>query len=383
MAYFEIVKTDSGSRARVGRITTAHGVVQTPAFLPIGTKGAVKAVTNDELRQAGGEIILANTYHLWQKPGDDVIARAGGLHKFISWSGPIFTDSGGFQVFSLAKMRRVLEQGVEFRFELDGRLALLTPEKSIQIQANLGSDIALILDDFPGYPFVYEQSVESIERTKRWAERALEAHTKIVKQGATTNPEQKVWGIVQGASFPDLRERSAQDMVGFGFEGFCIGGVAVGEPAQEMMKAVAAAVPHLPDSVPSHLLGVGAPADIVKAVALGCDTFDCVIPTREARHGKLYVAAADGALPYAEMDMRLEKYKEDFSKIDETCDCYLCQHHHRAYLRHLFTTGEPLAMNLATAHNLKFYLQLMVKIRAAISNGTFTEFSQQYGSEAI
>lgn len=380
MAYFEIIKQDNNSRARVGIINTAHGTVNTPAFLPIGTRGVVKAVTGNELKQAGAEIILANTYHLWQKPGDDLIARAGGLHKFIGWDGPIFTDSGGFQVYSLAKMRRVIEEGVEFRFDLDGRLAMLTPEKSVQIQANLGSDIALILDDFPGYPFVYEQSLASIERTTRWAERALVAYEKIFKHGVPINPKQKLWGIVQGANFPDLRERSAKDMVALGFVGFAIGGVAVGEPVEEMMKAVSAAVPHLPESAPRHLLGVGRPTDIVKAVSQGCDTFDCVIPTREARHGKLYVSSLNAGWLYEEIDIRLERYKEDFSKIDESCDCYLCQNHHKAYLRYLFTISEPLAMNLATIHNLRFYLKLMQEIRQRILDGTFSEMISHYNN---
>jgi queuine tRNA-ribosyltransferase len=380
MPYFEVLKSDPGSRARTGVIHTAHGDIQTPAFLPIGTKGAVKSVTTEELKFWGADIILANTYHLWQRPGDGLIYKAGGLHKFMNWKGPIFTDSGGFQVFSLAKMRKVGEGGVVFQFDLDGRTEILSPEKSIDIQANLGSDIALILDDFPGYPFEYERSKESIALTKRWAERAIKEYQKIIIDGDPINPGQKLWGIVQGASFPDLREQSAKDMVGLGFEAFAIGGVAVGEPHEEMMKAVEASIPHLPENSPKHLLGVGTPFDIVQAAARGCDTFDCVIPTREARHGRLYISAKDEAQAegYATIDIRLEKYKEDFTTIDNTCDCYLCLNHTRSYLRHLFATGEPLAIRLATMHNLRFYLNLMKKIRTAISYDYFGEMAKNY-----
>ncbi len=385
MPYFEIIKSGSASKARCGVIHTEHGDVMTPTFLPIGTKGAVKTVTAEELKFWGADIILANTYHLWQRPGDALIYKAGGLHKFMNWKGPIFTDSGGFQVFSLAKMRKVMEAGVLFQFDLDGKQEILSPEKSVDIQANLGSDICLILDDFPGYPFEYERSKESIALTKRWAERAIKEHQKIVLDGDPINPGQKLWGIVQGASFKDLREQSAKDMVNLGFEGFAIGGVAVGEPHKEMMLAVEAAMPHLPETAPKHLLGVGTPFDIVQAVARGCDTFDCVIPTREARHGRLYISSryqvesskqqTDG---YSTLDIRLERYKEDFTPVDNTCDCYLCLNHTKSYLRHLFQTGEPLAERLATMHNLKFYLNLMKKIRNAITYDYFDEMAENY-----
>lgn len=385
MPYFEILKSDSTSKARNGIIHTAHGDINTPAFLPIGTKGAVKSVTAEELKFWGAEIVLANTYHLWQRPGDTLIYKAGGLHKFMNWKGPIFTDSGGFQVYSLAKMRKVMEAGVLFQFDLDGRQEILSPEKSVDIQANLGSDICLILDDFPGFPFEYERSKESIALTKRWAERAIREFKKIIIDGDPINPGQKLWGIVQGASFPDLREQSAKDMVELGFEAFAIGGVAVGEPHEEMMKAVEAAIPHLPETSPKHLLGVGTPFDIVQAVARGCDTFDCVIPTREARHGRLYVSSQQSADSsqqkiegYSTMDIRLEKHKEDFTPVDLACDCYLCLNHTKSYLRHLFATGEPLAIRLATMHNLKFYLNLMKKIRTAIQYDYFEDMVKGY-----
>ncbi len=382
--YFEITKKVEGTRARTGVIHTAHGDVTTPQFLPIGTKGTIKTVTSEEIKFWGASMVLANTYHLWQRPGDALIYKAGGLHKFMNWKGPIFTDSGGFQVYSLAKMRKVLELGVLFQFDMDGKQELLSPEKSIDIQANLGSDICLILDDFPGYPFEYKRSKESIELTKRWAERAVQEHKRIIEDGDPVNPGQKLWGIVQGASFPDLREESAKNMVELGFEGFAIGGVAVGEPHVEMMKAVDYAIPHLPETAPKHLLGVGTPFDIIQGVARGCDTFDCVIPMREARHGRLYISKRGeegenlGKEGYETIDIRLAKYAEDFTPIDPTCNCYACVNHTRAYVNHLIKSGEILGARLATMHNLRFYLNFMEKIRTAIDNDYFEDMLASY-----
>lgn len=383
--YFEVIKSDPGSKARIGVIHTGHGDVHTPAFLPIGTKGTVKSVTSEELRFWGADMILANTYHLWQRPGDLLIYKAGGLHKFMNWKNAIFTDSGGYQVFSLAKLRQVSDTGVLFRFDLDGREMLLTPEKSVQVQVNLGSDIALVFDDFPGYPFEYQRTSDAIEQTRRWTERAVSEFTRLMKWGDLINPGQKLWGIVQGASFEDLRKKSAQAVASFGFEGYAIGGVAVGEPTEEMLKAVDYSVPHLEPEKPKHLLGVGTPYDIVQAVARGCDTFDCVIPTREARHGKLYIAArkephggGQASDSYTTIDIRKKLFEEDFTPVDNTCDCYGCLNHTRAYLRHLFINDEPLAIRLATMHNLRFYLNLMKKIRNAIQYDFFPEFAAGY-----
>jgi len=380
MAYFDILKKVDNSRARNGVIHTAHGDIQTPMFLPIGTQGTVKTVTSEELKFWGAQMILANTYHLWQRPGDGLIYKAGGLHKFMNWKGPIFTDSGGFQVYSLAKMRKTMEAGVLFQFDLDGKQEILSPEKSVDIQANLGSDIALILDDFPGYPFEHERSLQSIELTKRWAERAVKEYQNIMGHGDPINPGQKLWGIVQGASFPDLRERSAKDMAELGFEGFAIGGVAVGEPHEEMMVAIEAAIPYLPETAPKHLLGVGTPFDIIQAVARGCDTFDCVIPTREARHGRLYInkRTEDSKEGYETIDIRLEKHKEDFTPVDPICNCYLCVNHTRAYLRHLIKTDEILGVRLATMHNLRFYINLMEKIRLAVEHDYFDKMLEEF-----
>ncbi len=378
--YFEITKKVDGTRARMGIIHTAHGDVTTPQFLPIGTKGTIKTVTSEEIKFWGATMVLANTYHLWQRPGDALIYKAGGLHKFMNWKGPIFTDSGGFQVYSLAKMRKVLEAGVLFQFDMDGKQEILSPEKSIDIQANLGSDICLILDDFPGFPFEHKRSKESIELTKRWAERAVAEHKKIMDHGDPINPGQKLWGIVQGASFEDLRKQSAENMVELGFEGFAIGGVAVGEPHEEMMKAVSYAIPHLPEEAPKHLLGVGTPYDIVQAVGQGCDTFDCVIPMREARHGRLYISARteDGKEAYETIDVRNAQYAEDFTPIDSSCNCYACLNHTRAYVNHLIKSDEMLGARLATMHNLRFYLNLMDKIRKAIEFDYFDDMLNDF-----
>ncbi len=380
MEYFEILKKDSNSKARLGVIHTAHGDVKTPYFNPIGTKGTVKSITSEELKFWGAEMILANTYHLWQRPGDALIAKAGGLHKFMNWKNAIFTDSGGYQVFSLAKMRQVMEAGVLFRFDMDGKSAILSPEKSIQIQSNLGSDVALILDDFPGFPFEYDRTKQAIEQTTRWAERAKREFERIQQSDSPVNPGQKLWGIVQGASFPDLRERSAKEIRALDFPGYAIGGVAVGEPTEEMLKAVDMAIPHLEEEKPRHLLGVGTPYDIVQAVLRGCDSFDCVIPTREARHAKLYISARDqqGREVYKTIDIRKAEFAEDFTPVDNDCDCYGCLSHTRAYLRHLFAADEPLSIRLATMHNIKFYLNLMKKIRTALENEYFTEFAEGF-----
>jgi len=378
--YFEILKKDPDSKARLGVIHTAHGDVQTPYFNPIGTKGTVKSITSEELKFWGAEMILANTYHLWQRPGDALIAKAGGLHKFMNWKNAIFTDSGGYQVFSLAKMRQVMEAGVLFRFDMDGKSAILSPEKSIQIQSNLGSDVALILDDFPGFPFEYDRTKQAIEQTTRWAERAKREFERIQQSDSPVNPGQKLWGIVQGASFPDLRERSAKEIRALDFPGYAIGGVAVGEPTEEMLKAVDMAIPHLEEEKPRHLLGVGTPYDIVQAVLRGCDSFDCVIPTREARHGRLYISARDqqGREAYKTIDIRKAEFAEDFSPVDNDCDCYGCLSHTRAYIRHLFASDEPLSIRLATMHNIKFYLNLMKKIRNALENEYFKEFAEGF-----
>src|SRR3989344_666577 len=388
--FFQIKKKDPKSRARLGGLRTAHGEVQTPAFTPIVTKATVKVVTSEELKFWGAGMILANTYHLWLKPGDTLIHNAGGLHKFMGWDGPIMTDSGGFQVFSLGKPDRkfaghsegrkpfsveVSEQGVSFQAGDDGSKQVLTPEKSIQIQSNLGSDIALILDDVPGYPATRKHIVKSINITYGWAQRARKHHEKITAE--SVNPGQKLYGIIQGGFYEDLRKKSLEQMKSIGFDGYAIGGVSVGEPAEKMYQVLDFTIPHLEEDKPRHLLGVGTPEQLVAGIAKGCDTFDCVIPTRNARHGQLFVSAKLGR-GYKVMNISRKKYEKDFTPVDNTCDCYLCTHHTRAYLRHLFAANELLGIRLATMHNLKFYLNLMAKIHRALKYESFGEMVKNY-----
>src|SRR3989338_7166585 len=394
MEFFKITKIDPNSQARLGIINTPHGQVKTPAFLPIGTRGSVKAVTSEELKFWGAEIILANTYHLWLRPGDALIKRAGGLHKFMGWDGPIFTDSGGYQVYSLGEkitngpvkrqgdscpiLKNISEAGIEFRDELDGTLRILNPEESIQIQSNLGSDIAVVLDDVPGLPASEERLKTSLDMTLKWAERAKRHHEKITE--ASINPGQKLFGVVQGGDSEDMRKKSAMALQKIGFDGYGIGGLAIGAVANDpdiMYRVIEFTVPHLEENKPRHLLGVGYPEQIIKAVSLGMDTFDCVIPTRNARHGELFIN--DKQESYQTINIFNKQFAEDFTPPDNTCSCYLCTHHNRAYLRHLFMSGEPLGIRLATMHNLRFYLDLMEKIRRAIEFDSFDSLIEEYG----
>ncbi len=390
---FEITKKDKSSRARAGILHTAHGDVMTPVFLPVGTKGTVKSARNDELKNWGVQMVLANTYHLWLQPGDELIKKAGGLHRFMSWDGPIFTDSGGFQIFSLSKKAqkradsdernsfnvKVKESGVSFQSGSSGEKKELTPELSVQIQSNLGSDVVLVLDEFPGYPFEYEKTKKAVERTTRWAKRVKEEFSRLKKR-KQINPGQMLFGIIQGASFPDLRKKSAEEISALGFDGYAIGGVAVGESAEEMYKAVDTCVPFLEENKFRHLLGVGTPENIVQAVARGCDSFDCVIPTREARHGKVYISEKNG---YKTMDIAKSKFKEDLRPLYKNCDCFACQNHSRAYIHHLFKSGEILAIRLLTEHNLRFYLKLMAKIREAIIEQKFSAMKKNFKNLGI
>ncbi len=375
---FTITKKDGKTKARTGIIQTPHGPVHTPVFLPIGTKGAIKSIAAEELKFWGAQMILANTYHLWQRPGDGLIAKAGGLHKFMNWKGGIFTDSGGFQAFSLAKSSKVSDQGVTFMSEIDGNTHLLTPEISVQIQANLGSDVALVLDEFGEAEAEKKQVANMVKRTTEWAARAKKQHVKLL--AGSINPGQQLWGIVQGAVFKDLRKQSAEQISDLGFEGYCIGGVANGgESADLMYEAVNFAIPNLEEDKPKHLLGVGTPEQIMQAVALGCDSFDCVIPTREGRHGKFYVnlKPQDGE-GYTTLNINLERYKEDFTPVDDTCACYGCQNYTKAYIRHLFASAEPLGIRLATMHNLRFYLNMMQRIRENIESGAFSQLVKKF-----
>jgi len=365
---FTLTHTDGS--ARRGYLTTAHGVIQTPAFMPVGTQGAVKALTAQHLEDVGAEIILGNTYHLYLRPGDELIARRGGLHKFIGWSRPMLTDSGGYQVFSLSDRRKVEEQGVHFRSHHDGSPHLLTPEKAVEIQANLGADIAMVLDECPALPSTVEIIDTSLELTARWARRCRNRFLELREAGPGPF-SQAQFGIVQGGTFPELRRKSAELTVSIGFDGYAIGGLSVGEPNETMYQVVEQTVPFLPVNQARYLMGVGTPIDLVEAVARGIDMFDCVMPTRNARNGQLFTS--EGPL-----NIKNAQFAEDDGPVDPACGCYTCRRFSRAYLRHLFMAGEMTGGTLNTLHNLSFYLDTMRRIREAIAFGRFEDFRQGF-----
>jgi queuine tRNA-ribosyltransferase len=366
---FEVTHTDGA--ARRGRMHTAHGIVETPAFMPVGTQGAVKGVTHRDLESLGAEILLSNTYHLYLRPGDDLIAKLGGLHRFIGWTRPILTDSGGYQVFSLAARRTIDEQGAHFKSHLDGSAHLLTPEKATDIQAQLGSDIAMVLDECLAHPADEDAARQSMQRTLRWACRArdrfLALRDGLVPGVVVSNRGQAQFGIVQGSVFPGLREQSARETVEIGFEAYAIGGLSVGEPADVMYDMVARATPYLPADRPRYLMGTGTPADLVESVARGVDLFDCVLPTRNARNGQLFTS--EGRL-----NIKNARYADDDRPPDPACACYTCTTCSRAYLRHLYMANEINAATLNTLHNLNFYLDTLRRIRDAIVFGRFEDF---------
>jgi queuine tRNA-ribosyltransferase len=360
---------------------TAHGIVQTPAFMPVGTQGAVKGVTHRDLERLGdhvaAEIILANTYHLYLRPGDALIARAGGLHKFIGWPRPILTDSGGYQIFSLAERRKVSDEGAEFRSHIDGSLHLLTPERATDIQAQLGSDIAMVLDECIATPATEDQAREAMERSVRWASRARTRFDRIREDPASvpdvraTNAGQAQFGIIQGGIYPHLRTESAQATIALGFDAYAIGGLSVGEAPDITYDVVGHTAPALPEDRPRYLMGSGTPEDLFACVARGVDLFDCVLPTRNARNGQLITR-------YGTISIKNARYAEDHTPPDPTCGCYTCRHFSRAYLRHLYVAGEMGAAALNTLHNLYFYLDTMRSIREAILLGTFEKLRSEF-----
>lgn len=370
---FEVMKTEG--RARRGFFTCAHGTVQTPVFMNVGTQGAIKgAVSARDLEEIGCQVELSNTYHLHLRPGDTVVREIGGLHRFMDWSGPILTDSGGFQVFSLAGLRKIKEEGVYFSSHIDGKKIFMGPEESMQIQSNLGSDVAMAFDECVENPATYEYAKASCERTVRWLERCKAEHDRLNGLPGTINPQQMLFGINQGATFPDLRVWHMEAIKKIACDGYAIGGLAVGEPTEVMYEIIDAVEPHMPADKPRYLMGVGTPSNIIEGVARGIDFFDCVMPARNARHGRLYTW--EGSI-----NIKNEKYKLDDSPIDPTCHCPACQHFSRAYLRHLFVAGEMLAMRLAVLHNLYFYNTLMARIREALDNGTFSQFRMEYSEK--
>jgi queuine tRNA-ribosyltransferase len=361
--------------ARLGEFETPHGLVHTPAFMPVGTQGAVKGTLFKDLEEAGAEMILGNTYHLHLRPGDELIARLGGLHRFIGWDRPILTDSGGYQVFSLAERRKITEDGAEFQSHLDGSSHHLSPESAVDIQSRLGSDVAMVLDECLAYPATRDAAAESMQRSVRWAQRCrnrlqlLRSATQA--EVIVSNAGQAQFGIVQGGVFPDLRCESAEATTAIGFEGYAIGGLSVGEPIPVMYEIVEATTRRLPVAQPRYLMGAGTPEDLVESVARGIDMFDCVLPTRNARNGQLFTSQG-------RLNIRNARYAEDDGPPDPVCRCYTCRRHSRAYLRHLHLSGEMTASALNTLHNLTFYLDTMRRIREAIAFGTFDTFRQEF-----
>lgn len=359
-------------RAKRADVETVHGTIHTPVFMNVGTVAAIKgAVSTDDLRGIGTQVELSNTYHLHVRTGDKLIKELGGLHRFMNWDRPILTDSGGFQVFSLASRRKIKEEGVTFASHIDGRRIFMGPEESMQIQSNLGSDIAMAFDECVENPAPYEYVKQSCERTLRWLERCKKEHDRLNQQPDVVNPQQMLFGINQGGIVPALRVWHVKEIAALNCDGYAIGGLAVGEPAETMYEIIDAVEPHMPKDKPRYLMGVGTPVNILEGVARGVDMFDCVLPARNARHGKLYTW--EGAL-----NIKNEKYKTDERPIDPTCHCPVCQSFSRSYLRHLFVAGEMLAMRLAVLHNLYFYNDLMAKIRLALDEGRFEEFYRVY-----
>jgi len=400
---FELLKTDAQTSARRGRLITVHGIIDTPAFLPVGTQGSVKAISPRELREMDAQVILANTYHLYVRPGLDVIRHFGGLHRFMNWGGPILTDSGGYQIFSLAKLRKITEEGVHFQNHVDGTAAFISPKIAMEIQAALGSDIAMVLDECPPWPCERDYAARSAEMTTDWAKRCkewveenvqrstLNAKSRIgvvaaaaaaaVAGGRPSAPlspptaaattRQLVFGIVQGATFDDLRRESAKAIVDVGFDGYAIGGVSVGEPEEEMFRAVEASEPFLPKDKPRYAMGLGTPPQLLEMIARGIDMFDCVLPTRLARNGTAFTSTGTLNLKNAEFAM-------DKRPIEENCSCPTCREFTRGYIRHLVKAEEILGLRLITLHNLHFYLDLMSQGRDAIKDGSFDSFRKDF-----
>ena len=360
---FELIKESKDSKARLGKLYTPHGIIETPIFMPVGTRATVKAMTPEEVKDLGAQIILSNTYHLYLKPGHELIKEAGGLHKFMNCNGPILTDSGGFQVFSLGDLRKIKEEGVEFRSHIDGSKHFLSPEKSIEIQNALGSDIMMAFDECAPYPASYEYVEKSMERTTRWAKRCKDFHKDWDRQA--------IFGIVQGGMYKDLREKSAHDLVAMDFPGYAVGGLSVGEPKELMCDILDYTTPLLPKDKPRYLMGVGTPDYLFEAVIRGIDMADCVLPTRIARNGTVLTSSG-------KLVIRNARYSRDFNSLDSECDCYTCKNYSRAYIRHLFNVDEILGARLATIHNLHFLIKLMENIRKAIREDRLLEYKDEF-----
>lgn len=367
---FKLLKTEG--KARRGEFTCAHGTVQTPVFMNVGTQGAIKgALSAEDLKNIGCQVELSNTYHLHLRPTDKLVKECGGLHKFMTWDGPILTDSGGFQVFSLSGLRKIKEEGVYFSSHIDGRKIFMGPEESMQIQSNLGSDICMAFDECIENPSPRDYVLKSVDRTFRWLERCKAENARLNSLPDTVNPQQQLWGINQGGTYEDIRVDHMKRIAELDLPGYAIGGLAVGESAEEMYRIIDAVEPHMPVNKPRYLMGVGTPSNIIEAVARGVDFFDCVMPARNARHARLFTWS--GAI-----NLKNAKYATDMNPIDSECDCPVCRRYSRAYIRHLFVAEEMLAMRLSVMHNLYFYNKLMERIRQALDEGRFEEFRNEY-----
>ncbi|MFJ7971216.1 tRNA guanosine(34) transglycosylase Tgt [Psychrobacillus sp. NPDC096389] len=363
---YELIKKDKQTGARLGIVHTPHGSFETPTFMPVGTQATVKTMAPEEIKDMKAGIILSNTYHLWLRPGHEIIREAGGLHKFMNWDRAILTDSGGFQVFSLSDMRRIEEEGVHFRNHLNGDKLFLSPEKSMEIQNALGSDIMMAFDECPPYPASFEYMKASVERTSRWAERCLTAHSKTDEQG--------LFGIIQGGEYEELRRQSAKDLISMDFPGYAIGGLSVGEPKDVMNRVLDFTTPLMPDNKPRYLMGVGSPDSLIDGSIRGVDMFDCVLPTRIARNGTFMTSKGRLVIKGA-------AFARDFGPIDEKCDCYTCKNYSRAYIRHLFKADETFGLRLASYHNLHFLMKLMENVRQAIREDRLLDFKEEFFEE--
>lgn len=365
MFHFEINARCSATRARAGKLTTAHGVVETPIFMPVGTLGTVKALSPDDLRACGAQIILGNTYHLYLRPGLPVVEKFAGLHRFMGWDRAILTDSGGFQIFSLARLTRISDEGAQFQSHIDGSRHLITPEGAVDIQHGLGSDIAMCLDQCIAHPAEAPAAEAAMAQTTRWALRCKK------RWKAIGDPDRALFGIVQGGMIPALRKRSVEDLAGIGFPGYAVGGLSVGEPKDLMLEIADATLPLLPDRRPRYVMGVGTPEDLVEMVSMGADMFDCVLPTRNARNGQLFT-------PGGAVNISNARFREDPSPVDQNCSCYTCRNFSRAYLRHLYAARELLAYRLNTIHNVHYFLSLARQIRRAIRENRFDDFRKEF-----
>jgi queuine tRNA-ribosyltransferase len=361
---FTLLRRDSGSGARLGRIATPHGEVDTPVFMPVGTQGTVKSLTPERVAELGTQMVLANTYHLYLRPGHELVRQMGGLHRFMNWDRPILTDSGGFQIYSLGELRKITEEGASFQSHIDGSRHFIGPEQCMEIQEALGSDIMMCLDECVPYPVDFAYAEKSLAMTLRWARRCKDARK---------DERQALFGISQGGKYEILRRRGVEELVDIGFDGYALGGVSVGEPKEIMREITATCAPLLPEEKPRYLMGVGMPEDIVESVYHGIDMFDCVIPTRNARNGMLFTSTGKVAI-------RNARYRGDNAPVDSECDCYTCRNYSRAYLRHLFIAGEILAIVLNTIHNIRYFMNLMERIREAIRNDTYSAFRDDFMS---